>query len=564
MEKINVQIEKKKKILDKLYYKIGKQRFDFEVCGLYKDTEGNIKSKWKWQPYSTIGFDINNNKQKFNEINCRQILPNEIVLDIEEKERIKQIINKLHKYNFYYLCYDTGSRGYHIHLFFDEEIDEEEKGKFILIFNADIMKKSKRNVIALENYPHWKTGKEKKLIMHKKGINHYSKLKDFLDNYIPDEYKKILQNKTLFNEITEKELNKKIVGEKETRKTIFLCAQGRLVENSETTSFNLLISSISGAGKDYVARNTLNILPIEIYIKKTRISPKAFTYWHNSKYEPDWSWNGKVFYCEDISESVLNDEVVKVMTSEGSSATIVIKNRAVEIDINGKPVFITTTASANPSPELLRRFVILTLDESEEQNKAIVKRQNKNAMLGIVEQYDEDYTKAMTFLKRGKYKIPYADILNKLPTKNIIIRTHNQRFLDFIGASCLFHQYQRKKDAAGYYLAEPQDYEIARQCFMKIMSNKYMISLTRIQQDILKFFEKHTNENYNITQLSLHVPNHFYTLQKHSNILCNYGILKKTIGRDSWGRDCEVFCLSKDYDPSALFIIPEFKKLNKK
>ena len=155
----------------------------------------------------------------------------------------------------------------------------------------------------------------------------------------------ILKDPKLFEKLNE-ELDKKIVGEGETRKTILLCASGRNVENSQVASYNLLVMSESGAGKDYVTSETLKIIPPEQYIKKTRISPATFTYWHNSKFEPDWTWNGKVFYCEDIGEGVLNSDVFKVMCSSGSSATIVVKQRAIDLEITGKPVMITTTASA--------------------------------------------------------------------------------------------------------------------------------------------------------------------------------------------------------------------------
>jgi len=209
----------------------------------------------------------------------------------------------------------------------------------------------------------------------------------------------ILQNPNLFNEITEIEFNKKIVGEIQTRKVIFLCAAGgRLIENCQTASYNLLVNDEAGTGKDYVTGKVLEILPKEVYIKKTRISPTAFTYWHNSTYEPDWSWNGKVFYAEDISENVLNSDVFKVMCSSGSSATIVIRQRAYDIEVVGKPVVITTTATATPSPELTRRFVILNLDSSENQTNAIKKRHSKYAMIGIVPEYNENYKFAMQFL----------------------------------------------------------------------------------------------------------------------------------------------------------------------
>src|SRR3989338_2079953 len=82
-----------------------------------------------------------------------------------------------------------------------------------------------------------------------------------------------LENPDLFEEITVTELDKKIVGEIEARKVIFLCAAGgRLVENAQIASFNLLVNDEAGTGKDYVTSKTLEILPKEVYIHKTRIS----------------------------------------------------------------------------------------------------------------------------------------------------------------------------------------------------------------------------------------------------------------------------------------------------
>lgn len=71
----------------------------------------------------------------------------------------------------------------------------------------------------------------------------------------------LLANPDLFDLITEDELDKKIVGELETRKTIFLCACGALVENSNLASYNLLVNSESGAGKDWITGKSLEVFP---------------------------------------------------------------------------------------------------------------------------------------------------------------------------------------------------------------------------------------------------------------------------------------------------------------
>lgn len=379
---------------------------------------------------------------------------------------------------------------------------------------------------------------------------------------IPKKVLQVLKNPNLFKEITEVEFNKKIVGEIESRKVIFLCASGgRLVENCQIASYNLLVNDDSGIGKDYLVNAVLFILPKEFFIHKTRISPAVFTYWHNAKYEPEWTWNGKVFYPEDISENVLNSDVFKVMCSSGSSATIIIKQRAYEIDIEGKPVMITTTATATPNPELTRRFIILNLDSSENQTKAIMKRHSEFKKRGIVPEYNPIYTEAMKHLKRVKVKIPFADLIDvHFPSNNIIMRTNYPRFLDFISASCAFHQYQRKIDSEGFLLAEAQDYNLAKECFEKVTSNKFMIPLTINQKKILAVMQEGLKGS--VTKLHNSMP--FLSekgLQTNLQNLARYGILETATEKDTWNRDITCYSVSSSYDSKNLFSLPTFEEI---
>lgn len=305
-----------------------------------------------------------------------------------------------------------------------------------------------------------------------------------------------LMVKDLFYMITERELDKKIVGEIKSRQTIFLCALGCLVQNSNTASYNLLVNDESGVGKDYVTNATLEIIPEFRLQKRTRISPTAFTYWHNSKWEPNWNWNGKVLYLEDISGDVFAHPVFKVMCSSGSYATITINQRAVDIKINGKPVIITTSASVNPNPELTRRFNIVNLDSGIDQTKAIMKRQSELAVTGKIMEYDHDIVKALENLIPVRVRIPYATQLDEfLPQSHVVMRTHYHRFLDYIKASTALYQWQRERDSDDYLIATGQDYEIARIVLHKTTSNPLMISITRNQKEILKVFDKLQKDN---------------------------------------------------------------------
>ncbi len=369
-----------------------------------------------------------------------------------------------------------------------------------------------------------------------------------------------------FFEVVCKEFDKKIVGEEATRKVIFLCAAGgRLVMNCQIASFNLLVNDEAGVGKDYVAAAVLDMLPTDVYIHKTRISPTVFTYWHNAKFEPEWTWDGKVFYPEDISEIVLNSDVFKVMCSKGSSATMVIKQVAYEIDIKGKPVMITTTASATPNPELTRRFVILNLDSSEDQTKAIMKRHSQFKKRGVVPDYNPIFKEALGKLKRVRVKIPFADLIDAhFPAKSVIMRTHYPRFLDYVCAAASLHQYQRKTDEEGFILADPQDYEIARECFQKLCSNKYMIPLTINQKKILEVLEKEPELRDSASHLHtkkmgfLSLP----ALQTNLGILTKYGILETDTEMDSMNREIEVFMLSRTYNPNEKFEIPTYQQIS--
>ena len=156
----------KKEWLDKLYYDYGKQQYDFELCGMFKKGKDVIVSKWKKYSEIVMPLDSNQSEQLWK-INNRTILPNEIVLDIENPKMYPAIFNELMKRGFKFLAYKTGSKGYHIHIFFRKGFQEISKTYFINKFGADVLKAGKRTMIALEFCPHWKTGKPKELVYGK-------------------------------------------------------------------------------------------------------------------------------------------------------------------------------------------------------------------------------------------------------------------------------------------------------------------------------------------------------------------------------------------------------------
>ncbi len=301
------------------------------------------------------------------------------------------------------------------------------------------------------------SGKERDiLIIDDFGVNVYSEKSK---QEIKEECLELLNNPNLF-EIIIKEFSKKIEGEEKSKKAIFLSLCSIWNKDSEVP-LNSLVSSESSAGKSFICKNIIKIFPKELVEYRTKITPEAFTYWKRG--DDGWSWDGKICYLEDISQAILDAPTFKVMCSEGSTATIVIKQKAVDIEINGKPVMLVTTARTNPNTEILNRFQIIGLDESREQTKAIIFRQatQKNNSA-----YDEKISLSLKALKRKKVYIPFAEkiaeFLNQEYTFDAIrLRRDFSRLLNLIRCSAVLHQFQRKNIDRETIEATEQDYLIA-------------------------------------------------------------------------------------------------------
>lgn len=273
----------------------------------------------------------------------------------------------------------------------------------------------------------------------------------------------ILTNPNLF-EMIANEFKREIVGEEQAIKAIFLSACSLLInpENAEDRIHTIVDAPPSG-GKDFTCRNIVRVFPKNRVEHKTKVSANAFTYWHNSKFEPEWSWDNKLCYLSDPSDSLLESDVFKTMCTEGSSSAVVINQRTVEIEIIGKPVFLITTAQGRIKTEIEDRFNLIKLDESPEQTKRIHERQAERARSGKKTEYNHVLVRAVQQLNPVPVRVPYAEkLIDKIPADRVKMRRVFPRFLALIKASAALHQLQREKDEFGNVLANRQDYDLAQ------------------------------------------------------------------------------------------------------
>lgn len=314
-----------------------------------------------------------------------------------------------------------------------------------------------------------------------------------------EEIKAQLESPDIWNNIVLDELRKKITGEQKAREIIFLCSMGRLVLNSNYSSFNLLIHSKSSAGKDYVSNNVLSIIPKINVFRKSRISERVLNYWKPYEKRDMKSWDGNILYLMDIGETILNCESLKVMCSEGSSVTIMEKvlgkYEAVDIEIEGKPVIICTTATAIPTEEIQNRFLIVRMDESEAQTKRVMSFQTKIAEKGENPHYSKKMLSVVEELKPYKVQIPFLEKVEKnFPHEKIRSRRLWTTFIDMIKAVAIVHQFQRSKSDGKTLIADWKDYDIAKDCFRNICLSMHDIPLDERKQSIIEILKEATME----------------------------------------------------------------------
>lgn len=159
-----------------------------KTLGEFKLHYYNKKTNLAWKHPKEIELC---SEKELEESNLRTILSNEIVLDEESIDNLNKIKQQLKKNKLYYYIYSTGSRGFHVSLFFKdlnshELITRNQIRKiFIKKYNCDESKSSEKTLLALEYSKHFKTEKEKTLIEENPGINE-------LDISIVNEAKQLL------------------------------------------------------------------------------------------------------------------------------------------------------------------------------------------------------------------------------------------------------------------------------------------------------------------------------------------------------------------------------------
>lgn len=243
-----------------------------------------------------------------------------------------------------------------------------------------------------------------------------------------------------------------VVGDEDAILVLLAKINLRLVSNADPVSSNLVISDVTGAGKDFIVGSICRLLlPVNFYRHYVYMTPMVFIYSYID-------WHGVVLHVEDPVKDLISGSVFKTVASGGDSAFVVEKQKTVSKEIKGKPVMLVTSMSTLLDVEAVRRWDMLSLDSSSELTNIVLRSYGVKRKFSKAEQDAVDYVKSLEF---GNVGVPFVnDILDALPN-SLVMRTLFKKLLDYTKSSALLHG--RKK--ATWF-----DYEVARLCFWKLNS----------------------------------------------------------------------------------------------
>lgn len=308
----------------------------------------------------------------------------------------------------------------------------------------------------------------------------------------------------------------KIVGESNNIKILFCACISRNLPRKYRLS--AIIASQSSAGKSNLVNNVLTPFRKDV-IDYTDYS-QAFL-----KRQISLNMDGKIFKMEQMEKTNENKQAsigsLKFLLTEGKLRVGLVerdqtgKQTPTTLEVNGIPVFISTSTNFNIDPETLNRTFLMGVDESEEQTKRIVSHIFESySTLSRNNKWESEMQELENLVQIYKMLshqitdviIPFGKkIMERIPTKQITIRRDLQKILNLTCVISFLHASNRiriqdlegKEFITGSFgesesrftyalIAEPSDFKEA----LEIAGSTIKQTLNKLNESSMEVFEK--------------------------------------------------------------------------
>ncbi|HYD61038.1 MAG TPA: hypothetical protein VEC35_11815 [Noviherbaspirillum sp.] len=269
-----------------------------------------------------------------------------------------------------------------------------------------------------------------------------------------------------------------VVGEETNKLVGYLAAVSRQLDKP----LAVLIQSSSAAGKSSLMDAVLALMPDEAQVRYSAMTGQSLFYMGQT------SLQHKILAIAEEEGAANASYALKLLQSDGSVTMASTGKDATtgmlttqEYRVEGPVMLFLTTTAIDIDEELLNRCIMLTVNESREQTRAIHALQRKRQTLeGLLADEERDailalHRNAQRLLQPLKVVNPYADQLTFLDDKTRTRRDH-MKYLSLIRAIALLHQYQREVKTVQhrgkivrYIEVQPSDIAIANRLAHEVL-----------------------------------------------------------------------------------------------
>lgn len=256
----------------------------------------------------------------------------------------------------------------------------------------------------------------------------------------------LLRLPSLINRVADDLASCGVVGERSNLLAGYLAAVSRKLDKP----LAVLIQSSSAAGKSSLMDAVLSLIPEEERVQYSAMTGQSLFYLGETNLQH------KILAIAEEEGVRQAAYALKLLQSDGEltiastgkdekSGSLVTK----QYTVKGPVMLMLTTTAIDVDEELLNRCLVLSVNESEDQTKAIHALQRQRQTLeGLLAESEKQYLtelhqNAQRLLKPLKVVNPYANELTFLSDKTRTRRDH-MKYLTLIQSITLLHQYQRE------------------------------------------------------------------------------------------------------------------------
>jgi DNA primase len=299
---------------------------------------------------------------------------------------------------------------------------------------------------------------------------------------------KLLLGKNLFSTLNDLIGKTGVVGEDKNRLIAWTVFTSRLMQ----TPLHIICLGASGTGKTYLQEKVSELIPKRHKVSFTASTENALYYVGKTDLKNKLiviedldGANAALYVLRELQSKAYVNKLVPVKDSKGNMKTI-------QLEVEGPICLSGTTTKEKLYEDNANRCLLIYLDNSEAQQRAIMAYQRK-LHAGTINKTQEENTKELLqdmqlMFKNITVVNPFAEKLTIPETVFKPLRT-NAHYLQFIEAITFVHQFQReiKKDEQGmpYIETTLEDIELANELLKDVLLSK-SDELTKACRDFLE------------------------------------------------------------------------------